>query len=49
MAQVIAYVYSLEGAQPGRQAMARPMPSVPRSMRFDAEGHRLDEAQAAPA
>ncbi|MFD0668455.1 flagellar biosynthesis protein FlhB [Ramlibacter sp. MAHUQ-53] len=49
VAQVIAYVYSLEGAQPGRQAMARPLPVVPRSMRFDAEGHRLDEAAAAPA
>ncbi len=50
VAQVIAYVYSLEGAQPVRQAMARPMPKVPRSMRFDAEGHRLeDEAAAAPA
>lgn len=49
VAQVIAYVYSLEGAQPGRPPMARPLPIVPAAMRFDAEGHRLDEAQAAPA
>ena len=46
VAQVIAYVFSLEGAQPGHQAMARPTPKVPDSMLFDTEGH-LVHAQPA--
>lgn len=42
VAQVIAYVFSLEGAQPGRAGMRRPHPVVPPSMRFDADGRRLE-------
>ncbi len=49
VAQVIAYVYSLEGAQPGRAGMARPVLKVPPSMRFDADGHPVGEPSAAPA
>ncbi len=51
VAQVIAYVYSLEGAQPGRRHMQRPHPVVPAAMRFDADGRRLEpeEEAAAPA
>lgn len=48
VAQVIAYVFSLEGAQPGRGGMRRPSPKVPKDMRFDADGRPL-EAAAAPA
>jgi len=40
VAQVIAYVFSLEGAQPGYAGMQRPRPVVPASMRFDANGQR---------
>lgn len=47
VAQVIAYVFSLEGAQPGQQGIRRPHPVVPKSMLFDAEGHRLHEDAAA--
>jgi flagellar biosynthetic protein FlhB len=43
VAQVIAYVFSLEGAQPGRPGMRRPHPVVPPTMRFDADGRRLEE------
>ena len=46
VAQVIAYVFSLEGAQPGRGGMRRPSPKVPASMRFDAAGQRLEPAAA---
>ncbi len=46
VAQVIAYVFSLEGAQPGRGGMRRPLPKVPPSMRFDAAGQRLEPAAA---
>ncbi len=51
VAQVIAYVFNLEGAQPGRPGMRRPHPVVPPGMRFDPDGRRLeqDEAAAAPA
>lgn len=50
VAQVIAYVFSLEGAQPGRPGMRRPHPVVPPTMRFDAQGHRLEpEEEAVPA
>ncbi len=43
VAQVIAYVFSLEGVQPGRGPMRRPSPQVPPDMRFDPSGHRLSE------
>ena len=48
VAQVIAYVYSLEGARPGRAPAQRPSPDVPASMRFDARGRRVgaQEVQA---
>ena len=46
VAQVIAYVFSLEGAQPGQPSMVKPMPTVPEAMLFDTEG-RLMHAQAA--
>lgn len=54
VAQVIAYVFSLEGAQPGRAGMRRPHPVVPPAMRFDTDGRRLEpepkpEPEAAPA
>ncbi len=44
VAQVIAYVFSLEGSQPGRGGMRRPSPKVPAAMRFDAAGHRMEPA-----
>lgn len=44
VAQVIAYVYSLEATQPGRRAMQKPKPKVPPSMLFDSEGRPLGEA-----
>ena len=48
VAQVIAYVYSLEGARPGVAPALVPVPEVPSSMLFDAQGRRLaDEAQSA--
>jgi flagellar biosynthetic protein FlhB len=48
VAQVIAYVYSLEGARPGRAPAQRPAPEVPAAMRFDARGRRVaaQEVQA---
>ncbi len=49
VAQVIAYVFSLEGAQPGRAGMTRPVLKVPPSMRFDADGRRFEDATAASA
>ncbi|MEY4713426.1 MAG: Flagellar biosynthetic protein FlhB [Pseudomonadota bacterium] len=49
VAQVIAYVFNLEGAQPGRPGMRRPHPVVPPAMRFDADGRRLEPEEAAPA
>lgn len=47
VAQVIAYVFSLEAATPGRPGMAKPSPKVPQAMRFDAEGRPLAAAGAA--
>ncbi len=38
VAPVIAYVFSLAQVRPGVEPMARPTPSVPPSMRFDANG-----------
>jgi len=43
VAQVIAYVYGLEAAQPGQRGKVKPEPTVPPSMQFDAEGRRVDE------
>jgi hypothetical protein len=34
-------VFSLEGAQPGQQPMAKPSPKVPDALRFDTDGHPL--------
>jgi flagellar biosynthetic protein FlhB len=38
VAQVIAYVYNLEAAQPGRGGVVKPQPKVPPNMRFDTNG-----------
>jgi len=38
VAQVIAYVYNLEAAQPGRGGVIKPQPKVPANMRYDADG-----------
>lgn len=38
VAQVIAYVYSLADIRPGEPQALRPVPRVPRSMLFDAQG-----------
>jgi flagellar biosynthesis protein FlhB len=46
VAQVIAYVFSLEAAQPGQAGMARPQPKVPMAMLFDADGRPLNETAA---
>lgn len=41
VAQVIAYVYSIEGARPSTIRPRRPDPEVPDSMRFDSQGRRI--------
>ncbi len=46
VAQVIAYVFSLEAAQPGQAGMVRPQPKVPPSMLFDADGREIGDAPA---
>ena len=38
VAQVIAYVFSLADVSPGVEPAPKPVPKVPRSMMFDAEG-----------
>jgi flagellar biosynthesis protein FlhB len=38
VAQVIAYVFSINDIRPGASPPDKPMPKVPRSMQFDAEG-----------
>lgn len=43
VAQVIAYVYSLSDVRPGEPQALRPVPRVPRSMWFDAQGQRQGE------
>jgi len=43
VAQVIAYVYSLSDVRPGQAQALRPVPRVPRSMWFDAQGQRQGE------
>jgi flagellar biosynthetic protein FlhB len=45
VAQVIAYVFSLQGGRPGTAAQ-RPRPQVPESMVFDADGRRAGEGVA---
>ena len=42
VAQVIAYVFSLADVRPGVPPMAKPMPKVPASMQFDANGKLLN-------
>ena len=42
VAQVIAYVYGLEAAQPGRGQIQKPQPQVPPGMQFDANGRKAD-------
>jgi flagellar biosynthesis protein FlhB len=49
VAQVIAYVFSLEAAQPGQAGMARPQPKVPTAMLFDADGRPAGETSAEAA
>ncbi len=44
VAQVIAYVYSLEGNHPAYAGMERPRPVVPAALRFDADGQPLAPA-----
>ncbi len=46
VAQVIAYVYSLAEVRPGTPPALRPVPRVPRSMWFDAQGQKLGEQEA---
>jgi len=41
VAQVIAYVFGLGQVQPGIAPMARPVPKIPASMLFDADGHHV--------
>jgi len=48
VAQVIAYVFSLQGSRPGG-AVQRPRPEVPASMVFDAEGRRPGDAATGAA
>ena len=43
VAQVIAYVYNLEAAQPGRGGVVKPQPKVPPNMRFDTNGRLQTE------
>jgi flagellar biosynthetic protein FlhB len=45
VAQVIAYVFSLQGGRPGG-AVQRPSPQVPASMLFAADGRRAGDAAA---
>jgi flagellar biosynthetic protein FlhB len=46
VAQVIAYVFSLANVQPGVDPMARPSPSIPKSMVFDSSGKQLSPEPA---
>ena len=39
VAQVIAYVYNLNSAQRGGQALSRPVPTIPESMLFNEDGN----------
>ncbi len=48
VAPVIAYIFSLARVQPGVDAMARPQPKIPPSMRFNAKGE-LENSENAKA
>lgn len=43
VAQVIAYVFSLNGLRPGAKASAKPDPQVPAGMRYNADGTLIDK------
>jgi flagellar biosynthetic protein FlhB len=45
VAPVIAYVFSLAQVRPGVEAMPRPTPKVPKSMRFNAKGELEEPAE----
>jgi hypothetical protein len=42
VAQVIAYVYSLNSVAPGGQKMTKPKPQVPQELIFDESGRRSE-------
>jgi len=46
VAQVIAYVFSLEAKTPGQSGRAKPRVQLPASMLFDAAGQRVSTARA---
>lgn len=46
VAQVIAYVFSLEAKTPGQSGRAKPRVQLPTSMLFDAAGQRVSTARA---
>jgi len=46
VAQVIAYVFSLEAKMPGQAGRAKPRVQLPESMLFDADGQRVTTARA---
>ena len=46
VAQVIAYVFSLEAASPVNPPQAKPKVKVPPSMLFNPDGSRLEKAPA---
>jgi len=46
VAQVIAYVFSLEARTPGQSARTKPRVQLPASMLFDAAGQRVSTARA---
>jgi flagellar biosynthetic protein FlhB len=46
VAQVIAYVFSLEARMPGQAGHAKPKVQLPESMLFDANGKRATTARA---
>jgi flagellar biosynthetic protein FlhB len=43
VAQVIAYVFSLNGRRPGTRAAEKPEPQVPAGLRYNADGSLLDQ------
>jgi flagellar biosynthetic protein FlhB len=43
VAQVIAYVFSLNGLKPGAKASTKPDPQVPLGMRYNADGTLIDK------
>ena len=48
VAQVIAYVFSLASGSPARPGLRKPIPVVPESMHFNADGSRGPTAEATP-